>query len=93
MSPPVVALTARMIAPGVAGASRRGITAGFRLEMASLIAEKTDIACDLLNYVSGTEMRAGLSLIMALSAGLEAELTATSLVSNTSTPIGFRQIW
>ena len=33
-----------MIASGVAGASRRGITAGFRLAIASVIAEKTEIA-------------------------------------------------
>ena len=33
-----------MIASGVAGASSRGITAGLRLTIASLIAENTEIA-------------------------------------------------
>ena len=37
-------LIARMIASGVAGASRRGMTAGLRLMIASRIAEKTDVA-------------------------------------------------
>ena len=43
ISPPVVARIARMIASGVAGASRRGITAGFRLAIASVIAQKTEM--------------------------------------------------
>src|SRR6185437_9855657 len=43
-SPPVVARMARMIASGVAGASSRGMTAGLRLAMASVIAENTEIA-------------------------------------------------
>ena len=33
-----------MIASGVAGASSRGITAGLRLAIASVIAEKTEMA-------------------------------------------------
>ena len=44
ISLPVVVRIARMIASGVAGASRRGIIAGFRLTIASLMAEKTEMA-------------------------------------------------
>src|SRR5205085_1767577 len=44
ISAPAVARIARMIASGVAGAFSRGITAGLRLMIASVIAEKTEIA-------------------------------------------------
>src|SRR5665213_32653 len=44
VSDPFDARMARMIASGVAGASSRGMTAGLRLTMAAVIAEKTESA-------------------------------------------------
>jgi len=40
----VIDRTARTIASGVAGALRRGMVPGFTAEIASVIAEKTEIA-------------------------------------------------
>jgi dipeptidase len=55
--------------------------------------DKLDDACAVLNYLSNTELNAGLDLVMALSNGLEAELRASGGIPGGPVPVAFDQIW
>ncbi len=60
---------------------------------ALIAARDSTAAGHLLAYFSQTELRAGLDLVLALSAGLEAELRAGGEVAPQDKPVGFPQIW
>ena len=64
-----------------------------RIVQILLAAGQNDDALALLDYFSGTEMRAGLDLVMALSGGLEAEMRAGGGTPAHAEPVGFKQIW
>lgn len=51
------------------------------------------VATDLLAHLSGSELREGLRMVMALADGLEAELTAGGPLPMDLQPKGFDQIW
>ncbi len=55
--------------------------------------DRLDDACALLNYLSNTELNAGLDLVMALSSGLAAELSAGGDLPGGAVPVAFDQFW
>jgi dipeptidase len=65
------------------------------LQIAELLVEAGNVAeaNKLLEYFSQTELRAGLELIVKLSTGIEAELTADGSLVSGLTPVAFEQIW
>ncbi len=54
---------------------------------------RNDDAGFLLDYLSETELRAGLDMVIALTAGLEAELRASGRSEAKSEPVTFKQVW
>ena len=54
---------------------------------------ETAAMSELLSHLSGSELREGLRMVMALADGLEAELTAGGPLPLDQQPKGFEQIW
>jgi dipeptidase len=50
-------------------------------------------ACEVLGYLSETELAAGLELVVALAGGLEAELRSGGTMPGKAAPVSFPQIW